>query len=248
MTTRIAVWSGPRNISTAMMRAWGSRQDTVVVDEPLYARYLASDPSFDHPGRREILGTCETDLNAITAALTGPLPSAKTVHYQKHMAHHLLPGDLGDDALPGWIASLTNCFLIRDPAEMITSFIKVIPDPTPEQLGLPQQVRLLELVRKHSGRVPPVIDSKDVLENPEAMLRALCGATRVEFDPAMLAWAPGPRDTDGVWGPHWYDSVYRSTGFAPYQAKDDRVPDHLSGVLDECRRMYDTLARHRLQP
>lgn len=249
MTIRIAMWSGPRNISTAMMRSWGSRSDTMVVDEPLYARYLASDPSLDHPGREEILDRCETDLNAIAAELTGPLPGGKSVHYQKHMAQHVLPGDLGarNDEVPAWIASLTNCFLIRDPGEMITSFIKVIPDPTPEQLGLPQQVRLFELVRRRAGRVPPVIDSRDVLEDPEGMLRALCGAVGVAFDPAMLSWEPGARETDGVWGPHWYGSVYRSTAFSPYQAKNDAVPGRMSGVHRACNAMYEALAEHRLR-
>ena len=240
MTVRIAMWSGPRNISTAMLRAWGSRPDTFVTDEPLYAHYLKTTGA-DHPGRDEIIAHHEPDWRKVASWLTGPVPGGKPVWYQKHMAHHLTP-DVGT----AWIDELTNCFLIRDPAEMITSYIKIVPDPTPEDLGLPQQLALFEREKARTGRTPPVLDSRDVLENPRAMLTRLCDAVGVPFDEAMLSWEPGPRDTDGVWARHWYANVETSTTFAPYAPKNEPVPDHLTPTLDACRALYDTLAAHRL--
>ncbi len=238
------MWSGPRNISTAMMRSFGSRADTVVADEPLYARYLHARPELRHPGRDEIVAAGPIALKQIIASLTGPLPRGNAISYQKHMAHHLLPGDFED---LGWIESLCNCFLIRDPGEMIASFIKIIPNPTPTDLGLPQQVRLFEIVRDRTGRTPPVLDSRDVLEDPRGMLSALCERVGIQFDDAMLSWELGPRATDGVWGRHWYDSVYKSTGFAPHHPKDEPVPDRLTRVHAKCRALFDTLFRFRLR-
>jgi hypothetical protein len=240
---RIAMWSGPRNISTAMMRAWGSRADTFVVDEPFYARYLKLTGA-DHPARDEVIAHHETDLDRIVASLTGPLPAGaagKAVYYQKHMAHHVLPGDGLD-----WTRHVVNCFLIRDPAEAIASFVKIVPNPSAQQLGLPQQAMLFDLVRRRAGEVPPVIDARDVLENPRAVLSALCRRLNLDFDDAMLRWEPGPRPTDGVWAPHWYSAVYRSTGFEPHRPRTEPVPPELEPVHAECRRLYDQLHRHCL--
>ncbi len=237
---RLAMWSGPRNISTAMMRSFGNRSDTAVVDEPLYAHYLLATGA-SHPGREEVIAHHETDWPKVVAGLTGPVPGGKRVYYQKHMAHHLLPGM--DRA---WIAGLTNCFLIRDPREVITSFVKVVERPTAAELGLPQQVELFEAERARTGRVPPVVDSRDILESPRAVLARLCEAVGIDFQETMLRWPPGRRETDGVWAPHWYASVERSTGFGPYTPKDDQVPRELMGVYEECRVLYDRLAAHRL--
>jgi len=239
---RVAMWSGPRNISTAMMRAWSSRADTIVCDEPLYARYLARTGA-DHPARDEIIRTHETDTERIVARLLGPVPAGIRVFYQKHMAHHLLDGD---DL--GWIDRLTNALLIRDPREMILSFIKIVPDPRPADLGLPQQARLFERIGARRGTTPTVIDARDVLDDPRGTLSALCARLGVPFDEAMLSWEPGRRQTDGLWARHWYAGVERSTGFAPHQPREGEVPARLGGVLDECRDLYDRLARHRLRP
>lgn len=249
MTIRIAMWSGPRNISTAMMRSWSSRADTRVSDEPFYAHYLSTlepDRRATHPAAELVLASQPTDWRVVAENLTGPCDRA--VWYQKHMAHHLTPGmnPARDPAGWGWIVGLANAFLIRDPAEMITSFIKVIPDPLPEDLGLPQQVRLFEWIRERTGRTPPVLDARDILEHPRRGLSALCAALGVPFDKAMLAWPAGPHPDDGVWGPHWYAGVYASTGFAPYQPRHDTVPPRLARVLDECRRLYDRLASERI--
>ncbi len=242
---RIAMWSGPRNISTALMRSFDARPDCSVTDEPLYAHYLkASGPDLpDHPARDQIIREHEWDWQIVTRALSGPVPGGNRVWYQKHMAHHLTEG-----CGRKWILSLTNIFLIRDPAEMITSFIKVIADPTPADLGLPQQVELFEWIHSKTGRWPMVIDARAVLENPPAVLAAICDRVGIPFTDAMLSWKPGPRETDGVWAPHWYESVYKSTGFAPYKAKNETVPEHLAGVLAECQSLYDTLAEHCLKP
>ncbi len=239
---RIAAWSGPRNISTAMMRAWDARRDTIVCDEPLYARYLL-ETGADHPGRDEIIARCPTDMDAIVRALLAPLPPGKRIFYQKHMAHHLLEGD--DLA---WIFHLRNFLLIRSPREMIVSYIKVIDRPTPHTLGLPQQERLYHLIAERTGTPPPVIDARDVLENPHAMLAALCDALAVPFDASMLQWEPGPRDTDGPWAPYWYANVERSTTFAPWRPRTEPVPDDLADVLHACTDIYERLYERRLRP
>lgn len=242
--TRVAMWSGPRNISTALMRSWGSRPDCAVSDEPLYAHYLATcDPALreSHPGWQDVLKSQPTDWREVVVQLTGDVPGNKDIWYQKQMSHHLTPAMERD-----WLLGMQNCFLIREPREMITSFIKVIPDPRPEDLGLPQQVELFEWLRKEKGTTPPVIDSRDVLEIPRGVLGSLCSRVGVPFDEAMLSWEPGPRPEDGVWAPHWYASVEKSTSFGQYTPKPDKVPSRLHGVLAECQSLYDVLADHRI--
>lgn len=237
------MWSGPRNISTAMMRSWGSRADTFVTDEPLYAHYLL-ETGLDHPGRDATIADQETDLGKVTGWLTGPIPDGQRIWYQKHMAHHITkPVQAG---LGSWIGKLTNCFLIRDPGEMITSYIKVVPEPTAADLGLPQQVALFESERRRTGRVPPVLDSRDVLKNPRRMLGLLCDAIGIEFDEAMLSWEAGPRETDGVWATYWYGSVEASTCFSPYTARGEAVPARLKAVHEQCAALYEQLSTHRL--
>jgi hypothetical protein len=238
---RIAMWSGPRNISTAMMRSWGSRPDTAVCDEPLYACYLKA-TGIDHPGRDEVIAHHESDWRKVTAWLTGPIPGGRPVWYQKHMSHHLLP-EIGRD----WLTSLINCFLIREPGEMIVSLAKVTPNPRLEDTGLPQQLELFEAERARTGRIPPVIDARDVLTDPRGTLAALCGAVGLPFDEAMLRWPPGPRPTDGVWARHWYSAVEKSTGFEPYRPRDEKPPEHLRLILARCEEIYRALHPHRLR-
>ncbi len=242
MSIRIAMWSGPRNISTALMRSWGSRVDTVVVDEPLYAFYL-SETGLPHPGREDILESQATDWETVAKQLSGSILGDKRIFYQKHMAHHMLP-NVGRM----WLSdtSFRHAFLIREPRAMLASLAKVIPNPRVEDTGLPQQVELFERTSKRRETVPPVIDSKDVLENPEGMLRALCISLGVPFDPAMLTWESGPRETDGVWAKHWYESVERSTGFEPPRNETADLPLNLESVLKECQPYYDRLYPHRL--
>jgi len=237
---RIAMWSGPRNISTAMMRSFGNRPDTVVTDEPLYAPYLGI-TGVDHPGRDAVLAAHETDWRAVVARLGGPIPDGRSIWYQKHMAHHLLP-----EMDRGWIDSMVNCFLIRDPARVIASYAKVIHEPRLEDLGFVQQADLFALVRERTGGVPPVIDARDVLEDPPRVLRALCERIGVAFDESMLGWAPGPRDSDGAWAPFWYAGVEESTGFGAYLPAGTPVPDSLRPILERCLECYRLLWEHRI--
>lgn len=237
----IAMWSGPRNISTAMMRSWENRPDTIVHDEPFYAHYLTQ-TTYDHPGKDEIIATYQTDWQNVVKTLTGSLPQGKTIYYQKHMSHHLL-----DHMTIDWLDTLTNCFLIRQPDEMLTSLMQVFPQPTLDQTGLPQQKRIFDHIQQKTGRIPPVIDGRDVLENPREMLSLLCEAVDVPFDDRMLSWPAGKRDSDGIWAKYWYDTVEKSTGFAAYQSKSVPVPDHLQGLLAECNAIYQELHQHRLK-
>jgi hypothetical protein len=237
----IAMWSGPRNISTAMMRSWENRPDTVVVDEPFYAYFLDRTRK-PHPGAAEVIAHGQTDWRAVVADLTDPAGGDGAVFcYQKHMTHHLLP-----EIDRAWLSRVANCFLIRHPREVIASYLKRNGEPTPEDLGFPQQVEIFEWVRKHTGSTPPVIDARDVLQNPERTLTRLCEAIEVPFDRAMLSWPAGERGSDGVWAKHWYAEVVQSTSFQPYREKHDAVPDGLRDVYEECRTCYEKLHQFRL--
>ena len=238
---RIAMWSGPRNISTAMLRAWGNRADTFVVDEPFYAHYLHVTGT-EHPVAAEVIAAGETDWRKVVAQLTGEVPHGRRIFYQKQMTHHLLPG-IGRE----WLSAVTNCFLIRDPRDVITSYLKKNHDPTAEDLGFPQQAELFERVRAETGKTPPVLDARDILENPEGALRRLCAAVGVEFTEAMLSWPAGLRETDGVWAKHWYGEVEHSTSFRAHAAKNEEVPARLQPVYEECRLIYARLHRERLR-
>ncbi|HXE58663.1 MAG TPA: hypothetical protein VNK43_11735 [Gemmatimonadales bacterium] len=238
---RIAMWSGPRNISTALLRAWENRPDTVVVDEPFYAYYLTRVP-VDHPGRDEVIAHHETDWRRVVAELLADLPSGRTIFYQKHMAHHLLP-----EIDRGWLERVTNVFLVRDPREMIVSLARKMGPPTLRDTGLPQQLEIFRAERARTGRTPPVIDAADVLRDPRRALGALCEALGVPFLDAMLSWPPGRRSTDGIWAKYWYDAVERSTGFEPYVPGDRRVPPELRPLADECMAYYDELREERLR-
>ena len=229
------MWSGPRTLSTATMRAWENRADTAVVDEPLYAYYLAT-TGLDHPGRDAVIASQPTDWRVVVRGLVDdPLPDGAALGYQKHMTHHVLP-EVDLEAFEG----LRHAFLIRDPRRLLASYAKVREEPTLADLGLAQQVALF---RRFGG---PVVDSDDLLRDPERTLRALCAALDVPFDPAMLNWPAGPRDTDGVWAPHWYAGVEASTGFGPYGEAATDLPAHLEPLAQECRPSYDELASRRI--
>ena len=239
---RIAMWSGPRTISSAMMRSWGNRPDTVVCDEPLYAHYLR-ETRRPHPGAREVVEHHEADWRKVVAGLTGDLPEGKTIFYQKQMAHHLLPS-----IERGWLDRVTNCFLIREPYEMLTSLIHFIPNPTIEDTGLLQQAEVFSGVRQRTGRIPPVVDSREVLDAPRAVLGRLCEALDVPFTEAMLSWPPGRRSTDGIWAKHWYAAVEKTTSFKPYAPKNETLPKSLEPLYEQCRVLYQSLHKHRLAP
>jgi len=239
---RIAMWSGPRNISTAMMRSWGSRSDTFVCDEPLYAHYLKA-TRLPHPGIDEVIAAQESDWQKVVEWLTGPTPENRPVFYQKHMTHHMLP-TIGRD----WLDHVTNAFLIRDPRDMIISLAKVLPEVRIEDTGLPQQLAIFQKVCDRQGSIPAIIDARDVQNQPEILMPKLCESLGMAFDPAMLAWPPGKRATDGVWAKYWYANVEKTTRFEPYQSKNDLVPHECQAILDECLAIYEQMAKHRIQP
>jgi hypothetical protein len=232
---RIAMWSGPRTVSTALMRAWENRPDTVVTDEPLYAFYLDR-TGLDHPGRDEVLASQPTDWRAVLDRLArDPLPAGTRISYAKHMTHHLLP-----EVDRAGFAPMRHAHLIRDPRELLASYARVRAEPTLDDLGLRQQAEIFEAF---GG---PVVDSRDLLTDPEGLLRALCQALDVPFDRAMLSWPPGPRDSDGVWAPHWYDSVHASTGFAPYRPPAEPLPARLEPLAAQCLPYYQRLHQYRI--
>jgi hypothetical protein len=223
-----------------MMRAWGNRPDTLVVDEPFYACYLNATGK-KHPGADEVIATGETDWRKVVTRLTGPISDGKRIFYQKQMTHHLLP-----EVDREWLAGVTHCFLIRDPREVISSYVKKREDPELEDLGFVQQAEIFDWVCKRTNAIPPVVNAKDVLENSERMLRLLCDAVGIEFSELMLSWPPGLRETDGVWAKYWYGEVAKSTSFEPYRPRRDEVPKHLLEIHKRCRECYDRLYEYRL--
>jgi hypothetical protein len=237
---RIAAWSGPRNISTAMMRAWENREDSFVSDEPLYAAYLAT-TQLDHPGRDDVIDAGETDWRRVVATLSGPVPNGRAVWYQKHMSHHLLPGMATD-----WIHALTNVFLIRDPSAVVASYLKSRASVVPADIGLLQQVELFDALVARSGTMPMVIEADAFLRNPASHLKALCAGCGIDFTPRMLSWPAGPRATDGIWAPHWYDAVWKSTGFEPWRPREVRLGADAQRVADACRPAYERLLAHAM--
>jgi hypothetical protein len=238
---RLAMWSGPRNISTAMMRSFGNRRDCFVVDEPLYACYLAA-TSKPHPGAAEIIAAGQTDWRKVVESLTADVPPSAAVYYQKHMTHHLLP-EMSRD----WLSNLTNCFLIRHPREVLASYAKIIETPTLTDTGFPQQAEIVEIVRATTGQTPPVLDAADVLKNPRRLLGLLCDRVGIEFQESMLSWPPGPRATDGIWAKYWYAEVEKSTAFRAYVERQIDLPQRLENLAAECAPYYERLHATRLK-
>lgn len=245
--TRIAMWSGPRNISTAMMRAFENRADTIVWDEPFYAAELQA-TGRDHPMRAEVIAAGEADPERVIARLIGPLDDSEKpgacIFYQKHMTHHMVPSFRRD-----WIEGVTNAFLIREPERVLASYAKAWSEVTLEEIGAPQQWDLFQRIADRLGRAPPVVHAHDVLATPRETLSALCTALGIPFSASMLAWPAGRRRSDGVWAPVWYEAVEASTGFGP---PDDRPLPQLSGALariaEAARPLYERLERYRIKP
>jgi hypothetical protein len=234
------MWSGPRNISTAMMRAWENRPDTVVVDEPLYSAYL-SRTGIDHPMREEVIASQPRELDAAVATLSAPLPAGVSVHYAKHMSHHV-----SRDMDLRWTLEFRNVLLIRDPAEVVASYTRAREQCEPEDIGIPQQGWLLELWDEHGADVP-IVDGGDFLRAPREHLEWLCDWLGIPFYEEMLSWPEGPRDSDGVWAPHWYAAVWKSTGFEPWRPREIELSDHDAAVAEACRPVYDALYARRVQ-
>lgn len=239
---RIAMWSGPRNLSTAMMRSFGSRADTHVADEPFYGAYLheTGDPQ---PMMDEVMASMDCDWRSVARSMSGPNPAATPIWYQKHMAHHMV-GPIAHDDLPG----LRHAFLIRDPARVVASYAAKRVMVRPDHLGTDKQVEFFDREADRLGHAPPVIDSADILRDPPRLLQKLCAALAIDWDPAMLHWEPGIHATDGVWASHWYDAVVSSTGFGGPDKPAPELSAEGQAVADACRPDYAYLAGFKLVP
>lgn len=237
---RIAMWSGPRNLSTTMMRSFSRRSDCAVWDEPFYAAYLAAS-GVDHPMREEILAAGETDPAKVAARCAGDAPGGAAVFYQKHMTQHMLPG------FPlGWTAACANVFLIRHPARVVASYAAKRAGAKPDDLGYARQAELYETVAAQ-GAEPLVVDAADIRADPERMLRALCAELGLAFDPAMLSWPAGPAPEDGVWAPHWYGAIHASTGFAGPEGPAPELPAALRPLAEAAMPHYEALRERALR-
>jgi hypothetical protein len=239
------MWSGPRNLSTALMRSFENRGDTVVIDEPFYSHYLTV-TGLEHPMRDQVIASQPPDWRVVVAELLAPLPGGVGVQYQKQMAHHLLP-DMGR----GWFGEVTHAFLIRDPRPMLVSLARKLETCTLADTGLPQQVEIFDDVVAATGRIPAVIDAVDLLATPERVLRQLCARVGIPFTARMLEWPPGSRTSDGVWARHWYDRVERTTRFEPVETQVNAggapLPAQLERIEVASRPLYEKLRAHRLR-
>ncbi len=237
-TKRICLWSGPRNVSTALMYAFAQRSDTQVIDEPLYGHYLhrkygADAANSTHPGTAEVLASMSTDATVVIRDVI-LAPCDKPVLFMKQMAHHLIDIDLS------FLQQTLNVFLIRDPREMLPSLARVIGTPVLADTGLKTQHDLLRSLRA-AGQSPPILDAQLLLEDPRGVLAQLCQRLGLAFEGLMLSWETGGNAADGVWAPYWYTNVHRSTGFAPYRPKLEPFPSELTEVLSDCSQYYKVL-------
>jgi len=236
------MWSGPRNLSTAMMRSFGNRADTAVSDEPFYGCFLKATGA-DHPLREAVIAAMDCDWASVARAIAGPAPEGRPIWYQKHMWHHMT-GPVGYAELGA--GNFTHAFLIRDPARMIASYLRKREAAAFEDFGLERQAEFFEREADRLGKAPPVVDASDILADPKGTLSALCAALGIAWDPEMLAWPPGRRATDGPWAPHWYGAVEASTGFGPPDPPPENLPDDARRLAELCRPYYARLAAHRI--
>ena len=232
----VACWSGPRNISTALMRSWSSRKDTFITDEPFYAYYLKK-TKLKHPMNEIIMKNYSSNYFEIVKYLTNQTPENKKIWYQKHMAHHIL--DLNNI---DWIANFENCILLRNPKEVINSFSKKNILNSVEQLGYPQQYEIIKFLKKRNKSYV-IIDSSELLQNPEQMLSAWCKKININFDKSMLKWEKGNHANDGIWWKVWYDSVIKTTEFQRYKIKDINIENKYDSIYNESMKYYNYLRK-----
>ena len=236
-TKRIAMWSGPRNLSTALKYSFGGRKDSTVVDEPFYAAYLAK-TGIVHPMQNEILASQFQDPDIVARQLLSP--TDRPIFYQKHMTQHMV------DGVPrAWMAHVTNVFLIRHPARVVASYAKKREGPQLDDIGFRQQAELFDHVTA-LGQTPIVVDSHDIRDDPEGMMRKLCDAVGLEWDAGMLSWESGGHASDGVWASHWYGAVHRSTGFADAEGDLPALETDYAEVAAQAMPYYDRLAAVKL--
>ena len=239
---KIAMWSGPRNISTALMYSFDNRDDCYATDEPLYAHFLKS-TGIPHPSAKEVIENQESDFEVVISELIGSNPLNKPIWYQKHMCHHIL-----DNNDISWVDSLTNCFLIRNPRDVLLSLSRITGSIDLNATGLPQQRRILEHVSGVQGKNPPIIDSNELLENTSSILGKLCESVGIPFSNQMLHWEKGPRKCDGIWAKDWYGSVWETSGFVAHKNKEGELNSHLSKILTEAMPIYLGLREMRIRP
>ena len=240
--TYIAMWSGPRNLSTAMMRSFENRTDTVVLDEPFYAHFL-KETNLDHPGRDEIILKQDNNWDRIVKRITGPIPGSKKIWYQKHMAQHNFKGcDIS------WIKKFQNCILIRDPKYVIQSYHKQYPFPNKKLLGYSQQIDIIRLIENEQGLTPPIFDVEDILKNPKQALKKICISVGIKFSEKMLKWPKGKRNSDGIWAKYWYKNVESSSEFEPFQKKHVTIEKDLIPLYDRCLIDYSSMYEKRTIP
>lgn len=236
---RIALWSGPRNLSTAMMRSFASRSDTVCIDEPFYAPYLAL-TGLDHPMRAEILAAHEADPDKVIDDLAYA-PATQPIFYQKQMTHHMVNG-----LARNWMAAVHNAFLIRHPARVMASYARKVETASLEAIGFAQQLELFRYVTEELGQPAIIIDSDDILRDPAAMLAKLCAALNIAYQPAMLRWSKGIQTEDGIWASHWYDAIIETTGFASAPGALPQLSTDYAAIADAAMESYERLWEHRL--
>ena len=236
---KVAMWSGPRNLSTAMMYSFAQRADFSVLDEPFYGPYLRL-TGLDHPMRDVVLEDRTEDAVAVEQSLINSIPDGKTHAYHKHMCQHMI------DGIPrGFMSDCVNVFLIRHPARVVASFAKGYPELTADDIGFDAQAELFDHVLA-LGQSPVVIDSADIRDDPEGMLRALCETIGLDFDPSMLSWPAGPKPYDGVWAPHWYTSLHATTGFAGPEGPPPELTGHLEELVDQAMPAFQKLEAKKI--
>ncbi|MEX1035349.1 MAG: sulfotransferase [Sneathiella sp.] len=238
-TIRISMWSGPRNISTAMMRSFASRPECRAVDEPFYAYYLAR-TGLHHPMYKEVIASQPTNWRTVADNLNAPLPKGSSL-YIKHMTHHML-----EEVDLGVFRKHRNVFLIRDPKRAIASYAAKWDQISTEDIGIKRQLEIFEEIRNLANRPPLVVEAEDILKNPETSLKKLCTALDIEWQAEMLRWPKGRRPEDGVWAAHWYASVEASTGFAPYEDREITLSLAQSELLEEQLPYYNTLRSYKI--
>ena len=235
----VAMWSGPRNISTAMMRSFGSREDSFVSDEPMYGHFLMK-TGISHPMRDEVLKSMSTDFNDLTDYLTGNIPNNRNIWYQKQMTHHILESDN-----LSWVKKLKNTFLIRHPKDVMLSYMEKF-DLEEELIGFQQQDRIYRYVFDFVEENPIVIDAKDILKDPKKMLTRLCNHLDIPFHSSMLSWRTGHHSTDGVWGKHWYSNVIKTDSFGEYKEKTNSIPEKYIDIYNRSLELYKKLHQKKI--
>tara|TARA_X000000368_G_C22894424_1_gene651173 strand:- start:204 stop:914 length:711 start_codon:yes stop_codon:yes gene_type:complete len=230
----VACWSGPRNISTALMRSWSSRKDTFVTDEPFYAFYLRK-TKLKHPMYMEILDHYDSDYDKVSKYLTSKIPMNKKIWYQKHMSHHLL-----DLKSIDWIKKCKNCFLLRRPEEVISSYTAKNKLSNVEELGYVQQYEIAKFLKRNNHSFI-VIDSGELLDNPKISLKHWCNTLKISFDKSMLSWDQGHYPQDGIWWKHWYDNVINTNGFKKFKKKDISIENKYDSIYNESIKYYNFL-------